>query len=97
MIAARAIARGLRFMPQQPTKLYITGGGRLNNTMMRWISDVTEIPVSPVDELGWRGDALEAEAFAYLAVRSRLGLPLSMPATTGVPKPMTGGVLHLPG
>jgi anhydro-N-acetylmuramic acid kinase len=97
MIAARAIARGLRFMPLAPQRLYITGGGRLNNTLMRWIGDLTEIPISPVDELGWRGDALEAEAFAYLAVRSHLGLPLSVPGTTGVPMPMTGGRLHRPG
>ena len=49
-----------------------------------------------MDDLGWSGDGLEAEAFAYLAVRSKLGLPLSVPGTTGVPKPMPGGTLHLP-
>jgi anhydro-N-acetylmuramic acid kinase len=96
MITARAIARSLRFLPAQPKQLYITGGGRLNNTLMRWIGDLTEIPINPVDDLGWRGDALEAEAFAYLAVRSHLGLPLSVPGTTGVPQPMTGGRLHRP-
>jgi anhydro-N-acetylmuramic acid kinase len=96
MITARAIAEGLRFMPQKPQHLYVTGGGRLNNTLMRWIGECADIEVGPVDELGWSGDGLEAEAFAYLAVRSRLGLPLSMPGTTGVPKPMTGGTLHVP-
>jgi anhydro-N-acetylmuramic acid kinase len=49
--------------------------------------------VDPVEAVGWNGDALEAEAFAYLALRSRAGLPLSLPGTTGVPTPITGGVL----
>jgi anhydro-N-acetylmuramic acid kinase len=96
MITARAVALGLKFMPQKPKHLYVTGGGRLNNTLMRWIHDWADIPVRPVDELGWSGDGLEAEAFAYLAVRSRLGLPLSVPGTTGVPQPVTGGILHRP-
>ena len=51
-------------------------------------------PVDPVEALGWRGDALEAEAFAFLAARSLRGLPLSLPSTTGVPRPLTGGTLH---
>jgi anhydro-N-acetylmuramic acid kinase len=96
MITARSIAESLRFMPQKPTHLYVTGGGRLNNTLMRWILDLANIPVSPVDDLNWSGDGLEAEAFAYLAVRSRLGLPLSVPGTTGVSQPTTGGTLHVP-
>jgi anhydro-N-acetylmuramic acid kinase len=76
--------------------LYVTGGGRHNNTFMRCLTDLLGIPVSPVDDLGWSGDGLEAEAFAYLAVRSRLGLPLSVPGTTGVKEPVTGGKLHRP-
>ncbi len=97
MITARAVAAGLAFMPEKPKHLYVTGGGRLNNTLMRWIRDLAGIQVSPVDDLGWSGDGLEAEAFAYLAVRSQLGLPLSVPGTTGVPEPMTGGRMHRPG
>ena len=54
------------------------------------------MPVDPVEAVGWDGDALEAQGFAYLAVRSLRGLPLSVPTTTGVPRPMTGGVLHRP-
>jgi anhydro-N-acetylmuramic acid kinase len=50
--------------------------------------------VLPAEALDWRGDDIEAEAFAYLAVRSLKGLPLSLPTTTGVPKPMPGGRLH---
>jgi anhydro-N-acetylmuramic acid kinase len=96
MITARAVSQGLKFMPQRPNCLYVTGGGRLNNTLMRWTADIAGIPVYSVDDLGWSGDGLEAEAFAYLAVRSHLGLPLSVPGTTGVPEPMTGGRLHKP-
>jgi anhydro-N-acetylmuramic acid kinase len=49
------------------------------------------VPVLSAEEAGWRGDFIEAEAFAYLAMRSRKGLPLSLPTTTGVREPMTGG------
>ena len=95
-IIARSVVNGLGFMPQKPQYLYVTGGGRLNSTLMRYIADLTEIPVSSVDDLGWSGDGLEAEAFAYLAVRSRLGLPLSVPGTTGVAEPVTGGKFYKP-
>ena len=94
MMTVRAIAEGLRHVPRAPQKLYLTGGGRHNLTMMRWIGDVTGISVGSVDELGWSGDGLEAEAFAYLAVRSRLGLPLSLPGTTGVARAMGGGTFY---
>ena len=51
------------------------------------------MPVRPVEAVGWSGDALEAQAFAYLAVRSVFGLPLSLPSTTGAPRPVCGGRL----
>ncbi len=57
------------------------------------LEDRLKTPVSTVEALGWRGDDLEAELFAYLAVRSLKGLPLTMPGTTGVKKPVTGGRL----
>jgi anhydro-N-acetylmuramic acid kinase len=50
--------------------------------------------VKPVEDVGWDGDAIEAQAFGYLALRSVKGLPLSLPSTTGVPSPTSGGVLH---
>ena len=96
MITAQSIARSLKFLPRKPTHIYVAGGGRLNTTLMRWIGDLANIAVNPVDDLNWSGDGLEAEAFAYLAVRSHLGLPLSVPGTTGVPQAMTGGRLHIP-
>jgi anhydro-N-acetylmuramic acid kinase len=72
-------------------RLFVTGGGRHNSTLMAMIAERTGLPTTPVETLGWNGDALEAEAFAWLAVRSMLGLPLSWPETTGVPEPLTGG------
>lgn len=93
---ARGVANSFKFLPEKPLHLYVTGGGRLNNTLMRHLADLLGIPVKSVDELGWSGDGLEAEAFAYLAVRSRLGLPLSVPGTTGVKEPVTGGRFHQP-
>ena len=51
-------------------------------------------PVIAAEEAGWNGDAMEAEAFAYLAMRAKKGLPLSLPTTTGVEQPMTGGRYH---
>jgi anhydro-N-acetylmuramic acid kinase len=95
-MTAWAIAQGLTFLPRPPRMIYLTGGGRFNATMMRWIGELSGIPVASVDDLGWSGDGLEAEAFAYLAVRSLLGLPLSLPSTTGVNAPMTGGRFHDP-
>jgi anhydro-N-acetylmuramic acid kinase len=55
-----------------------------------------DVPVEPVEAVGWQGDALEAQAFGFLAVRSLKGLPLSLPSTSGVPRPMPGGVRHRP-
>lgn len=72
-------------------RLLVTGGGRHNPVLMAMIERHTGVPTAPVEAVGWNGDALEAEAFAWLAVRSHRGLPLSWPETTGVPAPQTGG------
>jgi anhydro-N-acetylmuramic acid kinase len=90
----RSIAAGVRMLPAAPREILVTGGGRLNGFLMGKLAEVLGIPVRAVESAGWNGDALEAEGFAYLAVRSLLGLPLSLPSTTGVPAPQTGGVLH---
>ncbi|TNE62018.1 MAG: anhydro-N-acetylmuramic acid kinase [Alphaproteobacteria bacterium] len=82
--------------PSPPDAWYVCGGGRHNKTLMRRLRRRLPVLVDPVDVLGWRGDALEAEAFAFLAVRSVRGLPLSLPSTTGCPVPTTGGVLNEP-
>ncbi|MGF1641817.1 MAG: anhydro-N-acetylmuramic acid kinase, partial [Rhodospirillales bacterium] len=96
-LTARAIAAARAFMPAPPRRWLICGGGRHNRTMMTMLAAAVGTAVEPVEAAGWDGDALEAQAFAFLAVRSVLGLPLSLPSTTGVRAPQTGGVLRRPG
>jgi anhydro-N-acetylmuramic acid kinase len=69
----------------------VTGGGRHNPALVEALRRRLSVPVRPVEAVGWNGDALEAQAFAYLAVRSVEGLPLSLPTTTGVSRPICGG------
>ncbi len=89
----QATAAALRHAPRVPARWLVGGGGRLNGALMRGLSQRLGVPVDPVETVGWNGDTLEAECFGFLAVRSLLGLPFSLPSTTGVPSPMTGGVL----
>ena len=76
--------------------MVVTGGGRKNKFLMDYLRIILAAPVNPVETMKWDGDAVEAEGFAYLAVRSLLGEPLSLPTTTGVPEPLKGGVLFKP-
>lgn len=83
----QGIARGMKdFLPHAPTQLLVTGGGRHNDYFMRELGKALDMPVAPVESVGWNGNAIEAQGFAYLAVRSLLGLPLSLPTTTGADK-----------
>lgn len=91
---AASVARVVPLLPAPPLRWLVTGGGRHNATLMAMLRDRLGVPVDPVEAVGWNGDALEAQAFGHLAVRSRLGLSLSLPTTTGVPHPMTGGRFH---
>ena len=88
-----ATAAALRHVPRAPARWLVCGGGRLNATFMRLLAARLGVPVDPVEAIGWNGDVIEAQCFAYLAVRSAQGLPLSLPTTTGVPRPLTGGEL----
>jgi anhydro-N-acetylmuramic acid kinase len=90
---ARAVARGREHLMQPPGRWLVTGGGRRNGTLMQMLGDALAVPVEPIEAIGADGDALEAQAFAFLAVRSRRGLPISFPGTTGVPRPLCGGRL----
>lgn len=89
-----SVVRAVELLPSIPDRWFVCGGGRKNPFMMSQLSSNLKKPVEPVEALGWRGDYLEAEAFGLLAVRSVRGLPLSLPTTTGVPEPLSGGVLH---
>jgi anhydro-N-acetylmuramic acid kinase len=90
---AGAIARAREHMHEEPALWVIAGGGRKNPTLMRMIAARVENAVVPAEAVSLAGDAMEAEAWAYLAVRSLRGLPLTFPATTGVVTPTMGGVL----
>ena len=74
----------------------MAGGGRHNPTLMKLLAQYCGVEIASVDELGWDGDALEAQGFAYLAVRSLRGLPLTFPGTTGIAAPATGGRIAAP-
>ena len=92
--SAAAVARALDRLPVPPRRWLVTGGGRHNPALMAALAARLEAPVAPVEAVGWDGDALEAQAFAYLALRSLDGLALSLPGTTGVARPMPGGVVQ---
>jgi anhydro-N-acetylmuramic acid kinase len=83
-------------LPVRADTWVVVGGGRLNRTLVARIQAELSCGVLVAEDLGWAGDAIEAQAFAYLAVRALRGLPLSWPTTTGVREPTSGGVRHLP-
>ncbi len=93
---AAAVAAQVRLLPEPPARWLVTGGGRHNPVLMAELRRRLGAPVEPVEAVGWHGDALEAQAFGFLAVRSLSGLPLSLPSTTGVGEPTSGGVLFQP-
>ena len=88
---AGAVGRGLDLLPERPDRLIVCGGGRKNPALMEAIGTRARITPVMAEAVGWRGDAIEAECFAFLAMRVLQGLPVSYPATTGVPQPQTGG------
>lgn len=93
---AEALKLGFDIMGGSPTELIVCGGGRRNPTLMAAFAERLDVPVTTTEDHGWRGDSIEAEAFAYLAARTARGLPISFPKTTGVPAPMTGGRIVRP-
>ncbi len=93
---ARAIALGAKHFPASPKQWVICGGGARNPALLKAIAVETRGKIVTADELGWDGDALEAQAFAFLAVRALRGLPYSFPGTTGAPAPMSGGRINKP-
>jgi len=96
-MTASAVAAARAHFPRPAREFLVTGGGRHNPTLMAAMARLLGVAVRPVEAVGWDGDALEAQAFAYLAIRSLRGLPLSLPTTTGVPRPILGGRLFKAG
>ena len=92
-ICVMSVVAGLDHCPRTPSKVLVTGGGRRNMTLMAMLTAAADVPVLPVEDVGLDGDMLEAQAFAYLAVRVLRGLPTSCATTTGVGAAVSGGIL----
>src|SRR6195256_5127355 len=93
-ITAAAVAHATKVLPRMPACWLVAGGGTRNPTLMRMLAQrLAPVSIETAGAVGWSADALEAQAFAYLAVRTLKGLPLTFPTTPGVPRPLTGGVL----
>jgi anhydro-N-acetylmuramic acid kinase len=93
---AEGVRLGFEAVGQTPREVVVTGGGRHNPEIMKALAARLPMPVKAAEDHGWRGDAIEAEACAYLAARTVRGLPISFPKTTGAPRPMAGGRIVKP-
>lgn len=94
-VTAAAVLRSARHLPERPKLYVVSGGGRLNRVIMKDLAALAEAEGAEVvaaEAVDLDGDSMEAEAWAYLAVRSLRGLPLTFPGTTGVKAPVTGGL-----
>lgn len=96
LAAAHSVSRGTEHFPKAVSRILVTGGGRHNATMMAMLQTALTCPVVPIEAVGLNGDMLEAQAFAYLAVRVARGLPTSCPGTTGVAGAVGGGQISRP-
>jgi anhydro-N-acetylmuramic acid kinase len=96
-LTAASVARIVPHLPRPPRSWIVAGGGAHNPTLVRMLRErLAPASVETANAVGWSGDALEAQAFAYLAVRTLKQLPITFPTTTGVAQAMTGGVLAQP-
>jgi anhydro-N-acetylmuramic acid kinase len=93
---AESVRLAFELVSGAPREVVVCGGGRHNPRIMKALSERLAVPVRTAEAHGWRGDAIEAEAFAFLAARTARGLPISFPRTTGVPEPMSGGKIVRP-
>ena len=94
---AAAIADGVKnYLPVKPLKWIVYGGGANNPSMIRYLRNYLQAPVENSNQIGWNGNTLEAQSFAFLAVRSLFGLALTFPNTTGVAEPSSGGKVFYP-
>ncbi len=96
LVAFTAAGAAAARLPKRPLRWLVCGGGRRNPAIMEALRARLGVDVDPVEAVGWDGDALEAQCFGFLAARVAAGLPLSFPETTGVPRPMAGGLVVQP-
>jgi len=82
--SASAVGKALDLIPKRPDTLVLCGGGRHNPTLVQALQERASVKTIDADDIGWRGDAIESECFAFLAMRVLRNLPLSYPSTTGV-------------
>ena len=94
--SAAAVAKGVSAFSESVREVIVCGGGRHNPFLMEQLEARCSVPILTAEDAGWRGDSIEAEAFALLAVRHLRNLPISFPGTTGVRAPMTGGRTQYP-
>ena len=94
MMTVHSIKKGIDLLGQKIDRIILTGGGRKNSFIFNRLKKITNLDIINIDNLGLNGDLLEAEAFGYLAIRSIKKLPISLNTTTGVKKPITGGILY---
>jgi anhydro-N-acetylmuramic acid kinase len=93
-VTAAAVAAVVPLLPRPPRAWIVAGGGARNPTLLRMLAErLAPATVETAQAVGWSSDAIEAQAFAFLAVRALKRLPITFPATTGAPAPMTGGVV----
>lgn len=95
-MCAAGVAEAMQHCPSPPSRVLVTGGGRHNPVLMQMLQVSLDCPVVPVEDVGLDGDMLEAQAFAYLAVRVARGLPTSCSGTTGVRAAVGGGTVSVP-
>jgi anhydro-N-acetylmuramic acid kinase len=96
-LTAASVARIVSHLPAAPRAWIVAGGGAHNPTLMRMLAErLKPAPVETADAVGWSSQSIEAQAFAYLAVRTLNGLPITFPGTTGVKQPLRGGLLAAP-
>lgn len=94
--SAECVSRSVALLPSLPAQWVVCGGGRHNPVLMAALRERLAQPVAAAEDIGWRGDFIEAECFGYLAVRALRDLPISFPSTTGVTRPLKGGTIHRP-
>ncbi|MEP1765100.1 MAG: anhydro-N-acetylmuramic acid kinase [Sulfitobacter sp.] len=95
-MCAAGVAEAMQHCPSAPSQVLVTGGGRRNPVLMQMLEVSLDCPVTAIEEVGLDGDMLEAQAFAYLAVRVARGMPTSCAGTTGVRAAVGGGTVSLP-
>jgi anhydro-N-acetylmuramic acid kinase len=96
-LTAASVARVVKRLPAPPSSWIVAGGGARNPTLMRMLAErLSPATVETADAIGWLSQSIEAQAFAYLAVRTLNGMPITFPLTTGAPAPMAGGVVVTP-